>query len=76
VIFPVLKGPVYAYPIPRGDPRKFEKAIAWAQENTGTDKSAVEADLMVELKKEIPMPLTPEEKTRRKRAKARKKKQG
>lgn len=52
---PILKGPVCTYPIPKAAPGRYEKALAWVQQNTGTDRAVVEAAILEELKKEIPV---------------------
>jgi hypothetical protein len=62
---PILKGPICTYPIPKFPAGKYEKAVAWAKENTGTDKSVVEAAILDELRKEIPVA---KEKTKRGRS--------
>jgi DNA helicase HerA-like ATPase len=52
---PVLKGQAttYAAPALYNDEVPYESALAWGRENTGTDKAAVEADILKRLNVQI-----------------------
>jgi hypothetical protein len=55
---PVVKGPVSTYiaPAPLETDVPFDKALAWARENTGTDKATVTADILKRLNQRIRLP--------------------
>jgi hypothetical protein len=52
---PDIKGPLKTYPAPAllGNEVPYESALAWARENTGTDKASVTADILKRLNETI-----------------------
>lgn len=55
---PILKGPVVTFPAPEkwGDEVAPEKALAWARNNTGTERALIEADYLKRIARKVGSP--------------------